>query len=76
MKRMIFRDRVGIKMATLYPNATIHAILSQLPAGVFSEREMVLSHTTFLYYTRMYPATEREALLDDLLQKAGDSNGK
>ena len=71
VKRMIFRDRVGIKMATLYPNATIHAILSQLPAGVFSEREMVLSHTTFLYYTRMYPATEREALLDDLLQGRG-----
>lgn len=71
VKRMIFGDRVGIKMATLYPNATIHAILSQLPAGVFSEREMVLSHTTFLYYTRMYPATEREALLDDLLQGRG-----
>ena len=71
VKRMIFGDRVGIKMATLYPNATIHAILSQLPAGVFSEREMILHHTPFLYYARMYPQQGREALLDDLLQGRG-----
>lgn len=68
VKKQLFGTKAGAKMATLYPNATIHAILSQLPAGVFDGRDMILHHTPFLYYTRMYPATEREALLVDLLQ--------
>ena len=68
VKRLLFGTRVGIKMATLYPNAAVHAVLSQLPEGVFDGHNVILHHTPFLYYTRMYPATEREALMDDLLQ--------
>ena len=68
VKRLLFGNRVGIKMATLYPNAAVHAVLSQLPEGVFDGHNVILHHTPFLYYTRMYPATEREALMDDLLQ--------
>lgn len=71
VKRLLFGNRTGIKMATLYPNATIHAVLSQLPEKVFDERDMILYHTPFLYYARMYPQQEREALLVDLLQGRG-----
>ena len=71
VKKQLFGDRVGIKMATLYPNAAVHAALSQLPEGVFDGRNVILHHTPFAYYTRMYPATEREALVNDLLQGRG-----
>ena len=68
VKKQLFGTKAGVKMATLYPNATIHAILSQLPEKVFNGRDMILHHTPFLYYTRMYPQQEREVLLDDLVQ--------
>lgn len=71
VKRQLFGNREGIKMATLYPNAAVHAVLSELPKGLFDERDMVLRHTPFLYYTRMYPAEERGALLDELTQGQG-----
>lgn len=68
VKKQLFGTKAGVKMATLYPNATVHAALLQLPDGVFDERDMILRHTPFLYYTRMYPQQEREVLLDDLVQ--------
>ena len=71
VKRQLFGSKSGIKMATLYPNAAIHAVLSQLPKGVYDGRDMILHHTPFPYYTRMYSVNEREALLDDLLQGRG-----
>lgn len=71
VKRQLFGSKAGIKMATLYPNAAIHAVLSQLPEGIYDGRDMILHHTPFPYYTRMYSVNEREALLDDLLQGRG-----
>ena len=71
VKQQLFGSKAGIKMATLYPNAAIHAVLSQLPEGVYDGRDMILHHTPFPYYTRMYSVNEREALLDDLLQGRG-----
>ena len=68
VKQQLFGRKAGIKMATLYPNAAIHAVLSQLPKGVYDGRDMIVHHTPFAYYTRMYSINEREALLDDLLQ--------
>ena len=68
VKRQLFGSKSGIKMATLYPNAAIHEVLSQLPKGVYDGRDMIVHHTPFAYYTRMYSINEREALLDDLLQ--------
>ena len=71
VKQQLFGSKAGIKMATLYPNAAIHAVLSQLPKGVYDGRDMIVHHTPFAYYTRMYQPQEREALLDDLLQGQG-----
>ena len=71
VKRQLFGNRAGIKMATLYPNAAVYAVLSQLPEGVFDGRDMILHHSPFAYYTRMYQPQERKALLDDLLQGRG-----
>lgn len=71
VKKQLFGTKAGVKMATLYPNAAIYAVLSQLPEGVFNGRDMILYHTPFLYYARMYPQQEREALLVDLLQGRG-----
>ena len=61
----------GVKMATLYPNTAVHAVLSRLPEGVFDWHNVILRHTPFAYYTRIYPATGREALLNDLVQGRG-----
>ena len=47
VKRQLFGRKAGIKMATLYPNAAIHAVLSQLPKGVYDGREMIVHHTPF-----------------------------
>ena len=71
VKKQLFGTKAGVKMATLYPNAAVHAVLSQLPEGVFDGRDMILHHTPFLYYARMHPQQEREVLLDDLLQGRG-----
>lgn len=71
VKQQLFGRKAGIKMATLYPNAAIHAVLSQLPKVVYDGRDMIVHHTPFAYYTRMYQPQEREALLDDLLQGQG-----
>lgn len=71
VKQQLFGRKAGVKMATLYPNAAIHAVLSQLPEGVYDGRDMILHHTPFAYYTRMYQPQERDALLDDLLQGRG-----
>lgn len=68
VKRQLFGSKAGVKMATLYPNAAIYTVLSQLPDGVYDGRNMILHHTPFAYYTRMYQPQERKALLDDLLQ--------
>ena len=68
VKKQLFGTKAGVKMATLYPNAAVHSVLSQLPEGVFDGRDMILHHTPFLYYARMHPQQEREVLLDDLLQ--------
>lgn len=66
--RQLFGRRVGINMATLYPNDAVHTVLSQLPKGVFDERDMILKHTLFPYYTRMHQPKNREALMNDLLE--------
>ena len=71
VKKQLFGTKAGVKMATLYPNAADHAVLSRLPEGVFDGHNVILRHTPFAYYTRMYPATEREALVNDLLQGRG-----
>ena len=71
VKKQLFGTKAGVKMATLYPNAAVHAVLSRLPEGVFDGHNVILRHTPFAYYTRMYPATEREALVNDLLQGRG-----
>ena len=55
VKKQLFGTKAGVKMATLYPNAAVHAVLSQLPEGVFDGRDMILHHTPFLYYARMHP---------------------
>ena len=39
VKKQLFGTKAGVKMATLYPNATVHAALLQLPDGVFDERD-------------------------------------
>lgn len=44
VKEQLFGSRPRTQMATLYPNATIHNVMSQLPDGLFDERELFLHH--------------------------------
>ncbi len=66
VKKELFGSRENIKMATLYPNASIHTVLSQLPKGTYDTKKIILNHTTFAYYTRMYQAEEKERMLNEL----------
>ena len=67
VKKQLFGSRDGIQMATLFPNGVIHQVVSRLPKGLFDERELIYATTPFLYYTRLYPLSAREAMLRDIM---------
>lgn len=49
----------------LFPNSTIHQIVSQLPAP-WDCQSMIMNHTLFSYYVRMYQVAQKEKMLDAL----------
>lgn len=63
--REIFGGHPKAAMGTLFPNSTIHQIISQLPS-TWDCRDIILHHTLFLYYTRMYTLEQKEKMLETL----------
>ena len=67
VKNLLFQGMKSAKMGFLYPSSSMRLVLSQLPPQVFNPRRMILDHTTFLYFARMYKREWKEALLQDIL---------
>lgn len=68
VKRMLFNGNEGAHMGTVFPNKTLVEIVNQLPKDVFNAEDIILNHTPFLYYTRMYQTEDRRRMLEQLLQ--------
>ena len=67
VKDLLFQGMRSAKMGFLYPSSSMRLVLSQLPPQAFNPRKMILKHTTFLYFARMYKREGKEALLKDIL---------
>lgn len=50
----------------LFPDNSVHDILSQLPQEIFSVRDIILNHTLFPYFSRIYPQERKQELLNRL----------
>lgn len=66
VKEQLFGGNGGAHMGTVFPNGTVAKVIEQLPTGIFDSKEIILRHTPFLYYTRMYPLEERRTMLEAL----------
>lgn len=66
VKERLFKGRKGAHMGTLFPNGTLAQVTAQLLQSAFDTREIILNHTPYLYYARMYPENERKAMLESL----------
>jgi len=71
VKKLLFRKRGNIKMATLFPNASVHLVTSRLPPNTLDPKNIILENTPFPYYVRMYSASEKKSLLEDLANGRG-----
>lgn len=52
-------------IGTLFPNSTVYQVVAQLPAP-WNVRDIILQHTLFLYFVRMYSVPEKEKMLAKL----------
>ena len=72
VKRELFGGREGANIFTLFPNRTIADIVAQLPKGLFDVRTLILEHTTFRYYTRMFDEKSCRKILRALEEGHGE----
>lgn len=63
--RELFNGYPKAAMGTLFPNSTVHQIISQLPPP-WNCRDIILHHTLFPYYVRMYPLAKKAKMLETL----------
>ena len=71
VKKLLFGNRGNIKMATLFPNASVHLVTSRLPPNALDPKDIILENTPFPYYVRMYSPNEKQSLLEDLTNGRG-----
>ena len=70
--RELFGGKNGSSICTLYPNRTIASVMAELPDGLFDVKGLILNHTSFLYYTRIYDKGTKTAMLKDLAEGCGE----
>ena len=63
--RELFQGRPRAMIGAFFPNNTVYQLCSQLPSS-FDINTMVLGHTPFLYYMRMYTVSQKEDFLKAL----------
>lgn len=72
-KRALFLGRENVHMGTLYPNTAVNIVASQLSPDLFPARRLLLEHTTFPYYARMYLREVRMEMLENLIAGRGQA---
>lgn len=63
--RELFQGKPRAMIGAFFPNNTMHQIVSQLPQS-FDLKKLILEHTPFRYYMRMYSLQEKVDFLDAL----------
>lgn len=63
--RELFHGKPKAAMGTLFPNSTVHQIISQL-LPPWDCQSIILQYTLFPYYTRMYTKDQKEKMLSTL----------
>ena len=63
--RELFQGKPRAMIGAFFPNNTMHQIVSQLPQS-FDLKKLILEHTPFRYYMRMYSLQEKIDFLDAL----------
>ena len=63
--RELFQGSPRAMIGAFFPNNTIYQLVSQLPES-FDLKSLILEHTPFQYYMRMYPLPQKRAFLEAL----------
>lgn len=63
--RELFQGKPRTMIGAFFPNNTIYQICEQLPPS-FTIKKLILEHTPFLYYMRMYTVQQKENFLEAL----------
>lgn len=58
--------RITAAIGSVYPNSTIRQILSGLPAGLLSVKDVIIKNTLFPYYSRFSSFEKKTAMLEQL----------
>ena len=72
-RQALFAGRDRVSMGTLYPNATVCAVVSQIPDHLFSVRKLLIDNTPFPYYARIYPQETRFEMLEEVSHGQGQT---
>ena len=59
-------SRITAAIGSVYPNSTIRQILSGLPAGLLSVKDVIIKNTLFPYYSRFSSLEKKTAMLEQL----------
>lgn len=63
--RELFQGSPRAMIGAFFPNNTVYQLCSQLPES-FDLKSLILKHTPFQYYMRMYPLPQKGAFLEAL----------
>lgn len=63
--RELFQGKPRAMIGAFFPNNTMYQLCSQLPPS-FNVKKLILEHTPFLYYMRMYTVQQKESFLEAL----------
>ena len=58
--------RITAAIGSVYPNSTIRQILSGIPSGLLSVKDVIIRHTLFPYYSRFSSFEKKTAMLEQL----------
>ena len=70
-RRQLMGDRANTAIDTIFPNASIYNVLRNTPAGIFDIRNIILNHTPFLYFMRIYSYEKKMEALASLESGTG-----
>ncbi len=66
--RELFEGGPRAMIGAFFPNNTIYQLVSQLPES-FDFKSLILEHTPYQYYMRMYPLSQKRAFLEALCKE-------
>lgn len=60
------KNRFQFQTQIFFPDSSFLKVVSELPEGLYSVRDIILNHTLLPYFVRMYPLSEKKQLLNEL----------